>query len=611
MGSDAKAPSARARRSLAAAAGARDGISAMVEALRVSKPPRAPDGDVAARRYALIPLAEGRVELEARIRALEDVVAAKDAEVVRLKRAWGRALVRRKALEKEREGLKGVIAMWKERAVAGRAGVAAARRLLVGLVEDVVEPVGAVREALKRESDGLREAFVDDVEAALDDVEDALDAAGARAAEAAKAATDNAREWDVPEGKASFGISPVKGPKRTGSYVGSDDDRSCISFASSTVFGDDREAQIDALVDLVDILEAKVASAPPVARPRVDAAILRAHRSTARARPNSRDVVAAVAQRDSLRAQLDAVMAEKETVGGEDAALALAAKAQAELRETTAEMQVLRERLARVENIAARSARQGELGARNQALEEELRSAKKTVGRLVQERNTLRRTTGAVARKSLLGTPTAPSRAASNSDAMRRVLDWRQRASSESGAVPAAIGTTLPPTMPSTPTTGNAMGGAPASNPSAAANSTFELPSAIRPTDSRNDGDVPPLLSRDTQQDMLPNRADRLGRSPSKKRRVEAGDTHGASGADVDNVAASASERSLELGDSVSVQSVPVMGFLRRHNSFTSAGGLSASEAGDEVTITAGRNIFTSSRTPRVDGLQGLLAGLQ
>lgn len=549
MGSDlgARHPevaAARARRSLAAARAARDGITTMVDSLKISKPPRAPPSLPQSRRHALIPHAEGRAQLEARIRTLEDMVSARDIAQTKLKAQWGRALVKRRAAERERDVMR----------VNIRTAVVL-RKQFERFVQDISVPLPDLRQCIEK-AEKEAPALAEEVGAALDDIDETL------------ATAKDALAAPPPMVPVEDSLKRIaRGVTSTG---GSDDDaRSVASFASSAL-GDDRETQLDALVELVEMLEVRLAG-------KTHPVVIRAKKTMAAARAKvTPEVAELVSERDRLKEQLQAVMEEKESVGGEDAALALAARAEAELRDANKEITELKERLVTAERLAGKVVRQEELLARNSALESELRSAKKTVGRLVQERNTLRKTAPSAA---LVSNASSASRTpgGANSDAMRRILDWRRRASNENQD------TAVKPIPMAEPFEEKQI----KENKEKAG----ELYSGAAPLER-----VEPLPDRQTTTN--------LRRSPVKKRRVAVAEVDSVNAVDANSF----SERSVEVGlnDSVSAQSLPVQGFLRRHDSFLSAGSVSAS--GDAITLNNSRHIF-SAAGPKVDGLRGLLNG--
>lgn len=577
MGSDVAAravplepTSARARRSLMAARVARDGISTMVDALRVSKPPRAPakhspSSVPPARKHALIPHAEGRAQLEARIHGLEDVVAAKDAELVALKRQWGRALVKRKHFEKDRDAAREQAHDAKERARATRAAAAAERKRMLRSLADVLVPLPALKEVAEkcRKGEG---GLADEVLVAVGDI-----------SETVAETREHLEAHPLPEvaTEVANGVGGVVS-MRMRSYTGSittdeEDGKSVVSCASSTAFGDDRELQVAALAELVEILDAKLANGPPHLG--AAATVLRARKTLKGSKaPTAEEMREIVAERDTLRKQLDAVMVEKESVGGEDAALALAARAEADLRDAREELDAMRDRLKRLEKVAERGLKTEAVIERNATLEGELISAKKSVGRLVQERNSLRRTTT----NSLFSNASNASKTprGANDEARKRILEWRQRASSRN--------------------LGN--------------ETTNVAPVPFASLESEGEVERIPLLpARIDGAEPLPDRVTTPAFTydmTMKKRRTSVLDS--------DSVRTkeetSFSDRSVDaaLNDSVSAQSVPVQGFLRRHDSFLSAGDVSAS--GDEITIRNNRNIF-NMKTPKVQAGLGSLFG--
>ena len=531
-----EASQARARRSLAAAAAARSGIATMVDALRVSKPPRAPQNP---RRHALIPLAEGRDELEARIRALEDIVSTRDDEAHKLKRQLGRALVKRRYLERERENnnvsLTAATAAVKE----CYAGLVGARADLATLVDDVEASVSALRDVTEGSTEN-----------AVEDIVSALDIARAKLAQPPTEPVLDA----MPA--ASIALGKVK-PIKMGSTVGSDDDaKSCASYASSTAFGDDRETQVETLVELVEILDAKLSTGHPA-----EAVLARAKRTLAKEKG---DIAEVMEERDHLKDVLGAVAADDD-IGAANMARV---KAEVELRATKKQMEEMKEKLAAVEKIAERAVKAEETMARNRALQAELLAAKKTVGRLAQERNSLRKTA------TLTNTPNSTSSRARprDAEAMKRILDWQRSASSENHPPPIA--------QP-----------------------------AFDDTDVKNDrtqsspGSNKPVVGEDGKQ-AFPDRVTALlsQKAPTGRRKLPLPDLDSVNVNDKNSVTGSVD---VGASDSASAQSLSLHGFLRRNDSFLSIGGISAS--GDEITVTNNRNIFNSPMIS-TDGLRGLLA---
>lgn len=524
----------RARRTLAASEAARNGIATMVDALRVSKPPRAPSTPSAqatrSRRHSLIPLAEGRNQLESRIRALEDAISRRDTDALMLKKQLGRALVKRRYLERERDVFTARISSLLIVAREAHARARSARADTVSLLDDLASPLNVLSTITDHP--------------ALEDITSAIDIArGKLSVPLPHLSTDDQNSTNIPT---NF---PVQGLD--------DDGRSCTSFPSSTAVGDDRDAQLDTLVELVAILEAKLSLGAPHAP--ASAAVSRAKRTISAAKEETNTLVA---ERDRLKEQLDAVMKEKEAVGGEEAALALHAKAEAELCDARRQLQDMRHRLACVEKVADRAVRQEDVLSRNTALEHELRSAKKTVGRLVQERNSLRKFTPVCSISSPASA--AKVQVAPDSDAIKKVLDWRQRVSGENNDLQQPVFDDDQPNV------------------------------SLNKTEESN-----------ARKEMLPNRPPvDMSRSPIKKRRVTPVSLDVLHVNETPSLGESADR---VPNDSASAQSLPVQGFLLRHDSFLSAGSVSAS--GDAITISNSRNIF-SAGAPRVDGLRGLLGGL-
>ena len=505
-------PSAlRARRTLAAARAARDGITNMVDALRLSKPPRAPLSTPTSSRHALIPLAEGREELEARIRALENTVAARDEALTRLKRQWGRALVRRRHAERERD---------------------IARSDLASLANDVALAARGSHPTT-----------------ALDDVAAAVDIARTK--------------MTKPSGK-------LNTQERENNE---NDNHSIASYASSQHTPEDRAQQIATLTELVDILESRITASTSgglVIDGKPMAVVARARKTLNNGKlettPQSMDI-----EDDENNVNMAREKVEKEIgkdtsdLSREEKAVTAAARAQAQLVTAQNAIKDMSERLVTMEKLIDKGTKYDEVLARNRSLETEMQTTKRMMGRLVQERNSLKKNVGSarshkssVSRTHMMG----------DSDAMRRVLDWRQRASSETNSINGKPSSTM--------ANGNGY---------------------LNEVQQRLDGGI-------DRSNQLPDRVtdDPLLSSPTKRRRMgfdgRVFPLHDSN---------SISERSNDgVLDSASAQSLPVRGFLRRHDSFLSSGEISAS--GDEITLMNHRNIFkTTNTTSKADGLRGLL----
>lgn len=569
------AAAARARRSLAASRAARTGITTMVDALRISKPPRAPPKPGApptapstARRHALIPLAEGRPELEARIRSLEDVVASRDEALLRLKRQWARALIRRRHHDRVRDALLARLSAAVAAARTAHTAASNARADLCTLADDVAAA------ATGSTADDHLAAAVDLARSKLSSPLADLDASVT----------------------APITAPPPPPPGPSSRAAGSDDDaRSCGSFASSAL-GEDREAQLESLAELVAVLDAKLAAGPP--HPGATHALSRARRTLASNRTDANaNGDAAETELATLRSVVDDVLAT--APNAPDAELVVqAAEKEMALRVATTRLDEMTQRVATLEKIAGRAMRADDMADRCATLEAELATAKKTITRLVQQTRSsaggLRgRGTPATgtpgARSPKTTNPNAPrTNATGDADAIRRILDWRQSASSENH-----------------PSENHPPADAVLANGTRRRLESLSQSGIDMDTVGRE-----PLPDRVVDAPRTTNREV----SPSRKRKLEdavsgANGTTGAAGPPSRDGELALSERSADaiLDGSMSAQSLPVQGFLRRHDSFLSAaGGVSAS--GDEITLMKHRNIFAGVGQP-VDGLRGLLGG--
>lgn len=609
MGSDGRlpTPAARARRSIAAARSARDSISNVVESLRITKPPRAP-AERNARRRALIPTAEGRDALEARIRSLEDLVVTRDSESVSLKRMYGRALVKRRAAEKERDAQKRARQNAEEKIANMAQALRDAANNATEASQNVSQSLSTLHAGIARCRAHLPSDTVDQMLTALSDIEASMNASEAFTTALTKIAPDSIqtpRSDRKPQNRRS---ASVTSSMLAAAFAHDDDAHSCNSYVSSSIFGEDRETQIDTLVDLVDILEAKVAVGP--SNPRVDQTISRARHSVHNARPDV-DLAATVAERDSLQRELDAVLARQEAKGGEDAALAMAAKAEAELREALDEVERMRERVESLERVRDKALMQDHVVARNAALQRELDETKKTIARLVQERNSLRRS--GTTNRSLYPSVSSPVRP--SSDVMQRVQDWRMQASTEAEA---RVNVTGRPAEP--PSDGEDNHGEPVSNVPTDASS--EAQRGQRMTSKSLEARKLSTLSGLGKGFEDANRASVAGRGRNLFRGYNGNGSTSLLGQRVlpDRVTAdyieptnvrraltlshdASSDRSGDISENGSVQSLPP-GIMGRQLSFASLSGL----GGESGTIAVQRDVFAAGERGR-DGLRGLLSG--
>lgn len=574
----------RAHRNLAAARVARTGITTMVDNLRIAKPPRVPPKGAAgaaamtARRHALIPLAEGREQLETRIHHLEDTVAARDESLVTLKQQLGRALVKRRHLDRERETLVARLAQTITTARSYQTLITSSRGDLNTLIDDV--------------SSILRSAPRQDGAVALtwDDLTTAVEIA-----------TDKLKDATPPSQLDTSAIPPPVGApgqfarraRASGglSTIGSDDDtKSCASFTSSAL-GDDREAQLDSLVELVEILDAKLSCGPPHAR--AANAVQRARRTVVISRAQQPDK-AGEERRDQLSKMVAEILAERgrqDLLGHGDGNAKDDFVVEVALREANVELEDMRERMASLEKMATRGLRSEDIVERNGVLEMELANAKRTVTRMIQERQTVRRRNGigmasgqctpvvrtpvkkgetdaiaggdgGLALKSLQAGKLAKS---GDSDAMQRVLDWRQSTSGDGAAEIHEEGQGLETTS-----------------------RTRSKRRKSGDDDGRSTGAAVGTVGRG---------------AASGVSAVAVGGEGG------DEVAVfGVSEKSFDpfANDTASGQSIPVRGFLQRHDSFLSGGDVMSSTNGDEITIMKPGNIFNVGAR-RADGLRGLL----
>lgn len=211
-----------------------------------------------------------------------------------------------------------------------------------------------------------------------------------------------------------------------------DDAKSAYSCASSV--GDDPEAALAALADVADLLEAKLGMmkkrSPTWTRSTASLGRARAAISAA----GGENAIGVHAGSSTSSAMIECACVPGKVAG--------------ELEALRVENRDLRRNVARVEEVAARvTARvtaRAESGQRIAYLQAQLDSAKKTIGRLVQERNATRRAGGpsncTTPVRSLLrgggegvaaaaGSSAAPvSREVSNTDSetIRKVLNWQR-----------------------------------------------------------------------------------------------------------------------------------------------------------------------------------------
>lgn len=482
------AAAARARRSLAVSRAARSGINTMVESLRVSKPPRAPckptihpSAATVARRHALIPMAEGRDKLEARIRSLEDSVAARDEASVRLKRQLGRAIIKRRHLERERDSVVSRLSTATTAARSYHTLAVATRADFQALVDDVVAKIHSTIVSNKNSdtetNDTLQVAteFLSELRVSTEDSSYCLRSI----VESVKTAVDKLQtplpsctvDASIPSPTVS--ALPRSRPSTAvaqcaASTAPSDDDtKSCGSFTSSAL-GEDRDAQLESLVELIDILDAKLSSG--AAHTAASNALARARRTvsnirskqtlerreagtpgdTANSHGDPDDRLANGERRDAIVHVVDNILSGRSqpSAGGAtltlNDALALAASTKVELQEARRELEDTQQRIFSLEKSTERGFRYDEVVEQNAMLQSQLTTAKKTITRLIQDvRGPRKLTYGANGGPQSAGsTPEVVRKAGrGDPDAVQRILKWRQSASSEAAVSSAHVGT--------------------------------------------------------------------------------------------------------------------------------------------------------------------------
>lgn len=470
--------SARARRSIAASRAARNGISSMMEALRTSKPPRAPtkpydqlSSSTVNRRHALIPLAEGREQLEARIRILEHSLVLRDEISVRLKRQLGRALVKRRHFERERETLLFRLSN----------AVTSARSyytLAVSLNSDfrmIVDNLTAsfrVAFNIDNENDPNSESLFQTIKNRIananvvENISDCVNTIACAVQTATQKINRPIPAWTIDSPVPSLSTLPPTtagsaniSVSRPASTAPSDDDtKSCASFSSSA-FGEDRDAQIESLVELIDILDAKLSSG--VSHPAASNTVARARQNMLElcskagsdrpegtennffsSQDNRDEPLTNDARRDLIVHAVKEILSEIPRSSGEgctlsiDEVLALTELTKLELENAQKEIKDLRKLISNLEKCAERGLRYDDAVERNVLLERELATAKKTIARMIQSTQTPRRPSHGVC------VGNAPQSAGSTSEvtcrgghadpeAMKRILRWRQTASCE------------------------------------------------------------------------------------------------------------------------------------------------------------------------------------
>ena len=446
------------------------------------------------------------VVVDSRIRALEEAVDAAQTANVAMKRLYGRALIKRRAAERERDALRAALAV--------------------------------------RENDG----------------------------------------------------EPASAPPTPMKYRSDDDDRrSTTSFASSALFGDDREAQLESLSDLIALLEAKVALGSAPAR---TTELLSRAKNTLNMNRNANDENV-VAERDELRRKLDAVLSSRDSA---PPTAAQYAALRAALDDARADATAWRSRAAALERLRNVSA------APDPKLQAELADAKRTIGRLVSERSSLRRQSNVVPiqPKQPMRQPERDPRLAPSAEVVRRVHEWRERATSETAAsVSAARGSD----EDRRERRQKAVAGGPYTVPVSNLRSGAKKREKSVSAGTRNTLDIRRAFGSKTNKERLADRAERVARVTA---RTERGMEHLLP----DRLRSDLSERARARDSVVSERSEKApseaessaslpLGIVGRHTSFTSTNG-GQNRVSTASTTTAPD--FFGTATARSEGLRGLVA---
>lgn len=468
---------ARARRSLAASRTTRNGITSMVEALRISKPPRAPlksstntPLSTSIRRHELIPLAEGRDKLEARIRALEDSLTARDDASITLKRQLGRALVKRRHLEKDRDAIAIRLSTAISSARSYHALAVSTRsefKVLIDAVSITILDTANANHDHQNFSETNLIQIASEITSNPHVTVEELGNCIMTVADAVQCAANRLQTPLPPcmtESKVPSPSTPLvsrsrpahsASPRALSTSPSDDDSRSCASFTSS-VLGDDREAQIESLIELIDILDAKLSSGIP--HTAASNALTRARRTISKIHPKQNpeqcktdtsdqceDLVKTIDEKLTNRKRKDAIVhAVEDMLSGRlgskengrglslNEAIALAASSKVELEEAHQEMEDMRKKIASLEKAAERGLKYDEVVEQNSVLEGKLTTAKKTIARLIQDTRGSRKMPSKVTlgSQSVESSPARSKVGRGDPEAVQRILRWRQTATS-------------------------------------------------------------------------------------------------------------------------------------------------------------------------------------
>lgn len=471
--------------------------------------------------------------IEARIRSLEDAADAAATANVVMKRLYGRALIKRRAAERERDNL---------------------RKQLTA-----------------------RDAVAD----------------------------------------SSEHLSTPATPVRTVNGTDEDDKRSCASFASTALFGDDRDAQLDSLVDLLELLEAKIAIAPKGAPDAaingiggtgsrassirgLDSTMIRAKHTLAANRPSS-TIPDLVAERDALRSQLDAM--KNTSRDGNPPTFEQMASLRASLSDARADATAWRARASALERL--RNGAGIGIQVNTAKLQSDLADAKRTIGRLVSERRSLR-VAGASsvqhqspAPKSAVPPAVRDPRLAPSPDVIRRVQEWRERASSEVAVSNIAVQaerttSAIPYTVPISESRKARMAAREISKESSSRRK------AAAKERGRNDRPEKVKVTARTEKGMEHLMPERL-KSDLSERAANAISIRSRGLLDRESVVLSERSEQIQGATSEAESNTSTHRIVGRHLSFGSA-------AGAPVPSTTPSDFFGAAATMQSDGLRGLIS---
>lgn len=642
---------ARHRRSIAQSRTARNNITNLVDAIKVSKPPKPPsklntaNATNATRRRALIPLAEGRTQLEARIRSLEDTVSARDEAVLRLKRQLGKTLFKRRSADKERDSLTLRVQQTASLARSHHSVALSTKTDLHNLIDSVTISVQAANELLSSiasSTSGVQNTDITNLQISLTEISDAIDTAKAKLSTYELPAIPS----NVNDGHSTL-CSSKKPPRPASIATQSDEDaRSCASYASS-ILGDDREAQIETLIELVEILDVKLSTAPLnqtaieiMNRAKDTISNEQSQNENAPLQPSQQNESDFSQKRELITNIVNEVVREYSNVANDHqdtsnvidvAEVTRSVTARVELDEARQTADTLQKRVLSLERTAQRAVQLEELIDQNARLQRDLDNAKETITRLIRERGPTRRLSSGQPSpfQTPMSTPVQkPLRGEDNElskrfededdDRIKRVITWQQNhpvARPNAGNVTNLNGEEQKAENNEANHSKNSntvedgeesSEKSPMSNgwnprlPDRDENSTME--GVLGTNTSTSNSTVPPPARRRRATSLLgvdeTTRVCELPPLPnvSSGMVTHLADDGGSVPGDLDSVNGSINNNE----DAASSQSLPIAGILRRHNSFIHSHG-----EGIHGIFNL-RNIFRTSPSP-IDGLRDLL----